>query len=176
MIAQTDLSDVLDRYRAGEPLASIAADYDVTPQAISQLAHRAGAPKRPKGKPRRPGLDARVDEMVRLYRAGWTSIEIGARFGCGHSAVTMRLREAGVHFRASTGGCPPAFDARSRIQLLADHQLGHTYKELASDHGVHPATVKRHIAAERERLAKHSSPTPQMTPGWRRRGRRGGDT
>lgn len=37
---------VLERYRSGELLKAIAYDYNITPVAIGQLAHRAGEPLR----------------------------------------------------------------------------------------------------------------------------------
>lgn len=173
MIPADALPDIARRYLAGEPLASIAADYGVSPQAISWRAHRlTGQRRQVGGHTRRDDLDERTEEIVARYRAGASTYALARRYHCSPTKIGRIVAGADVPLRPAQPPRKIALAVRGR--LLDEREAGHTVAELAEDYGVCAATVRAALADARERrrrLAARLSGTPTRTPGWRRRGR-----
>jgi plasmid maintenance system antidote protein VapI len=90
--------------------------------------------------PRRPQHD--LDEIVRLYKGGWTAERIGERFGCTTKAIFRMIFKAGITRR----GLRPPLDPAKIRELYVDQEV--TVKRLAELFQVGHHTINKVLAAE----------------------------
>lgn len=99
---------IIDRYQAGEPCTSIAADYDCTPTAIRHLLRRNNIQLRTAGESNRGRTrpTARVltpdeeQDIARAYAAGDVSMAtLATRYGSSETAIRRCLKEQGIPSR-----------------------------------------------------------------------------
>lgn len=132
---------IIGRYRAGVGSPTVARELGLRVSTVEALIQRRGI-LRPlgayKGVPRpsrRRFSESQEDEMIRLYRSGVGTAEIGARYGytgnSRHSTVNRILARRGIPRRGvaeAQGGCPDSLFERVRKQYLA----GQSCKEIAA--------------------------------------------
>jgi DNA-directed RNA polymerase specialized sigma24 family protein len=106
LLGATD-AKLVARYRAGETLDGIAVATGLSPSAVKYRLRRAGVAMRRTGKaPGQGRLDLPVAEIIRRYRAGQSTYEIGRALDVSAPTIRERLIEAGVkrRRRGSRGG------------------------------------------------------------------------
>lgn len=79
---------VIDAYRAGATMASLAEQYGVKRQTVSELLKREGVATRA----RRAMSQAEIDKAVQLYTGGLSLQKIGDQLGWDHTTVYRHLR------------------------------------------------------------------------------------
>ena len=81
-------------YERGVPSTQFVTAYGLAKGTVLKILHETGVVR----KQRHPSADE-VDEMVGLYRQGWSLVRIGEHFGFDQGTVWLRLRRAGVPMR-----------------------------------------------------------------------------
>ena len=104
------------------------------------------------GFPRPDDPSPEVQAMATRYAAGATLAEVGREFGLTASAVSAKLRAAGVRLRLSgprpgipRPPCQPAPDAATVQKMAARYEAGATLAEVGSEFGYHGSTVGEHL-------------------------------
>jgi hypothetical protein len=96
LILGPDMDELARRYRAGEGLDQLAADFGASSLAVRNALHRAGVTLRPQGRGpgiRQPNRNHKFDwqEARRRRAAGQTLKAIGAALGVAPSTVHAAL-------------------------------------------------------------------------------------
>lgn len=94
---------IVARYRAGEPMAAVAAAEHVAISTVHRVLRRRGV--RARGHGTRQLGHAEYERTIKLYELGYGSTDIGRLLGVSSAAIRARLRAAG-HPRRK-GGMPP---------------------------------------------------------------------
>lgn len=92
----TAKDDIIAAYRAGEPIAAIAARHGITKGYVSYLARQAGVLRRPIATDRPERHAARNDEIEAAYRAGETLSALASRYGLTPDAIARILSKRDV--------------------------------------------------------------------------------
>jgi transposase len=124
----------------GLSLRDLAERDGVTTRAVRGWLVAAGIDRRPSGT---AGVACDGDELVALYRAGWSAPAIADLMGCSSSTIYRRLAAAGIARR-------PPRRALSRQDLIAGLERGWSAPEIATAHAVSMSCVCR--ALDRENL------------------------
>jgi hypothetical protein len=124
----------------GLSLRDLAERDGVTTRAVRVWLVAAGIDRRPSGT---AGVACDGDELVALYRAGWSAPAIADLMGCSSSTIYRRLAAAGIARR-------PPRRALSRQDLIAGLERGWSAPEIATAHAVSMSCVCR--ALDRENL------------------------
>jgi DNA-binding CsgD family transcriptional regulator len=83
-------------------MKELAAEYGINRHTVSAHLHRASVPIR------RGGLHQdQVDEVCQLYKDGWSSGRLAARFHVSADTVLNALRTADVQIHPRQGGPSP---------------------------------------------------------------------
>ena len=85
-----DADEIVDRYRAGASMLTLADRYGTSKHTIRKLLHAAGEPIRPSGRPRLP---VSSDTIADLYEAGHSFDDIATRLGIHPDAARTRYHE-----------------------------------------------------------------------------------
>ena len=92
--------DILERFQKGESAEKIGNSLSVDGDAIIRRLKKAGILVKP-GNTYKKHLP---DEVASLYLSGWTSQEVGAKFGMTSVNIRRRLRQMGVKMRGRGKG------------------------------------------------------------------------
>ena len=120
--------EAVERYAAGESLASIASDLGISTTTVSQVAVDAGMRRQQKITP------SRKRKVVDLYRAGYSGYEAAEATGLPVPTVYKILSQAGVTRPGEHGPI-------TRSMALDAIREGSSAMEVATLAGVSPATV-----------------------------------
>ncbi len=120
--------EAVERYAAGEPLASIASDLGISTTTVSKAAVDAGMRRQQKITP------SRKRKVVDLYRAGYSGHETAEATGLPAPTVYKILSQAGVTRPGEHGPI-------TRSMALDAIRGGSSAMEVATSAGVSPATV-----------------------------------
>jgi transposase-like protein len=98
------LADATEMYLAGSSIAAAAREVGVPVHRLTAHLERLGVKRhltprdRAKhlsgGHPRR--TDVTQEDVITLYRSGWSVLQLAQRFHCNRSVIEGRLRKAGV--------------------------------------------------------------------------------
>lgn len=116
----------------------MAQHYGVSPEAVHGWLIAAGIPRRP---PRTPPASGDGDNIVNLYRGGWSGPAIAEQLGCSVATIYRRLDAAGVPRRHVTRRL-------GRSDLLDGLERGLSAPAIAAAHGVSVSCVCRALARE----------------------------
>lgn len=95
-----EVSDLLEGYRAGEKLGTLASRLGTSKDTDIREVTRAGIAKRSES------LGWSGDDLLaaaEMYRAGASLASVGERFGIGSTTVWDRFRAAGISLRPRNG-------------------------------------------------------------------------
>jgi len=90
------VTDIMQRYEAGESARSLADRHGVATSALIRLLRENNVVVR-----KRKVTDAETRRMAKDYEAGATMRELEAKYGLSHGAVSRALHRSGVKTRAS---------------------------------------------------------------------------
>jgi DNA-directed RNA polymerase specialized sigma24 family protein len=85
---------VVSEYEAGATIQALAAEHRVYRTTVTAILQRAGVPLRRRGLSPHQAVEA-----VQLYSEGWSTAELGRRYGVDDMTVRRRLLAAGVGMR-----------------------------------------------------------------------------
>lgn len=165
-------------YSNGATLTEVAAAHCVSEQAVRDALQGAGLQLRGE---RKPALSVKMRaEAQTRHAAGQSAREIGRRFGVSHTTIGRFIRslEVPVPDMGSEGARPSTIitdirgpvasastransplDATAVERLVQNYKSGATVAELATQHGVHRATVRAKLRTSnvvpRERAPQH---------------------
>ena len=95
-LTETQIDEVIERYRTGAPLRDLAIEYGCNRNTLSARLKKRGL------EPRwRQVTEQDIDEAVRLYESGMSLVRVGERIGISGSAVRNYLLARGVPARDS---------------------------------------------------------------------------
>ncbi len=98
-LGSSSVAALLRAYEAGATTTQLAEQCGVSATAVKDLLHRHGVSvRRPVGRPR-----GKVDEAIRLYKAGWLLREIARKFDVSQEDVRRKLRARGAVMRSGHG-------------------------------------------------------------------------
>jgi AraC-like DNA-binding protein len=120
----------------GLSLRDLAGRYGVSRRAVHGWLVAAGIERRPAG-----AIACDGDDLVGLYRAGWSGPAIAVQLGCSPSTVYRRLDAAGVRRRPAGAGV-------SRQDLIEALDRGLSAPDIAAALGVSVSCVCRALARE----------------------------
>jgi transposase len=93
------IEQAVERYEGGESTISIANDYGVDPNTITNQLRNRGIPIRPAGAYLKKTPQETVDEIAALYGGGLSQDAIADRLGLSQAAVSRIMRNAGIKTR-----------------------------------------------------------------------------
>ena len=99
-LSQTERSELLARYKAGEPVSVLAADYSIHQQTLYSHVRRAEIPLRSS---RSGWSEAELQQAVALYQGGASLAAVGETFGVGSTTVWQRFTAADIELRPRRG-------------------------------------------------------------------------
>lgn len=85
---------VVAEFQTGATVRALAAKHQIHRTTMAAILKRADVPAR-----RRGMLPEQIAEAVELYGEGWSTAELGKRYGVTDMTVRARLIEAGVEMR-----------------------------------------------------------------------------
>ena len=88
-----DGAAVAKRYRDGQSISNVAAEFGVSRSVVSARMDEQRTPTRQRE------LQLRIAELVAAYERAESCASIARRLGCSWNAVAERLKRAGVHMR-----------------------------------------------------------------------------
>lgn len=93
-----NIKDVIDQYTMGKSSTEIADFYGVSPYIIIDILKNQNI------KIRKRSLDAinirnNIDDIITLYKNGWSTVEIGEKFQCSDSFIGNILKENNIKLR-----------------------------------------------------------------------------
>jgi hypothetical protein len=97
-LSPDQVTDLVQRYQAGELLHELATEFGVHRETASRHLKRRGVDSRYRL------LEPNLDEARRLYEAGWSLARVGDHFAINASTVFNAFRRAGVPMRPGQGG------------------------------------------------------------------------
>lgn len=124
----------------------IAEQYGITISGVQYALDRAGVQRDPNRKTQRRGVVVPVETLRRLHVDELlTCAQIGERYGLSESAISRRLREAGItRPRVERPKRDPGRPRRTdldRPKIVADYLASQSSKVVADNHGCSPHTV-----------------------------------
>lgn len=91
---ETQVRHLVEEYEAGVAVVELAARLGASRQTVQGILKQRGVPTRMNAL--KPVL---IDEMARLYEAGWTLAKIGKHMQVSPEGLRPRLLERGVRMR-----------------------------------------------------------------------------
>jgi len=137
--------DLAERVAAGESVEAIAHSLDMCPKTIRRHVEEQGI-EYEFVRPKRKQETIDPDRLREAVEDGLSLQEMGELFGCSWSTVQLRLRALGL--RSKKKGGPPKGRKRVKIDVEAVRsrlESGEDLKTIATDLGVHLATLRRHL-------------------------------
>jgi transposase len=160
--------EALAQYLAGQPMRSIAIEYQTTPQTVARRLREAGVTLRQEFL-----AQLTAEEMRARYEAGESAKGIAKDAGVSHQTVQRRLERAGVQLRGreKTPQQRAKQSKARRLQIpegdLRDlHAQGMSCREMAAALGCNDETVRdRLVELGLDRLPAKAR--PERNPFWR---------
>jgi DNA-binding CsgD family transcriptional regulator len=143
--------EIVSRWRAGTSRHSLAAEYGVSHQRISQIIHKVHPASRP------PLWPAKQTAALKtLLSEGHNSTKIGRRLGVSKNAVVGKLRRLHLGGTLTTQRANAVL--RRDLEIVSRYDAGAGLGVLAAECGVSKALVRRVL-----RQHGRSSPRPTRT-------------
>jgi DNA-directed RNA polymerase specialized sigma24 family protein len=138
-ITPDQIKELVARYKKGESLHFICQSIHVSAKYAKKLLVTRGIHIRGHAEANQPP-DSLVDEVIRKYRNGQTSVRIAKCVGLTSSGVIQLLRRHKVARRnrsEARGGVPAGY----HTTICEKYKKGIRTKALASEYGVHQTTI-----------------------------------
>jgi hypothetical protein len=95
------VTEIVTRYKAGEPSTAIATHFTISKGSVIRLLRDANIPIRNQGL-----TDDQITEAAALYESGLSLANIGGQLSVDHGTVWRYLKQRGIRMRDSHGRKP----------------------------------------------------------------------
>lgn len=120
----------IELYRYGKTFKEIAKQYDVSPSTINNVLSRSGEVKRKGGNRAKVFSEKEIKDIIKLYRHGKSSEQIGKKYCVSHSVIINALRNVAEQIRHGSIG--NEVSEKEQKEIVALYKKGLTIRKIES--------------------------------------------